>query len=119
MRIYISGPMTGYEDLNRTAFRDAQITLEVMGYEAFNPCNHQQKTRRLALETDLAWICRKADMMVMLLDWARSSGAGAELATAKALGIPVWYQCATEDDRFMSYDRLHSMCGPLYLGDAA
>ena len=54
----------------------------------------------------------------MLFDWVRSSGAVAELATAKALGIPVWYQVATELHRFMSYDRFSEAGRALYLGKA-
>ena len=119
MKLYISGPMTGYEDLNRPAFRDAQITLESLGHDVFNPGNSPpNRTRRKYLEYDLGWICRQAEGMVMLFNWVRSSGAGAELATAKALGIPVWYQCATVRDEFMSYDPFDAKGGPLYLGRA-
>ena len=119
MKIYIAGPMTGYKDLNRPAFREVQETLEAMGHGVFNPVNNPLGTRRLCLEADLVWICRKADGMVMLFDWVRSRGAGAELAIAKALEIPVWYQSATERHKFMSYDRFSETGGALYLGRAA
>ena len=120
MRIYISGPMTGYEDLNWLAFKDAQITLENMGHEVFNPGNHRQgTTRRQALETDLAWICRKAGGMVMLWDWGQSRGAVAEYATANALEIPVWYQVALGSKKFICYDRFNAKGEALCLGRAA
>ena len=61
MKIYIAGPMTGYKDLNRPAFREVQETLEAMGHEVFNPTNTYQGTRRLSMEADLGWICRKAE----------------------------------------------------------
>ena len=104
---------------NRPAFRDAQETLEAMGHEVFNPTNTYQGTRRLSMEADLGWICRKAEGIVMLFDWGRSSGAAAELATAKALELPVWYQVATERHKFMSYDRFSETGRALYLGKAA
>ena len=119
MRIYISGPMTGYEDLNRPAFLKVQDTLEDMGHEVFNPINHSQEVRHLALAVDLDWICMKAEGMVMLFNWVRSSGAGAELATAKALDLPVWYQEALHPDQFMSYVQRSPKGGALYLGCAA
>ena len=119
MRIYIAGPMTGHEDLNRPAFLEAQKTLEAMGHEVFNPINHSQEVRHLALAVDLNWICMRAEGVVMLWNWVRSSGASAELATAKALGLSVWYQRATERDEFMSYDRFNAEGGRLDLGPAA
>ena len=119
MKIYIAGPMTGIPNFNREAFKDAQIALEAMGHEVFNPGAHPQGTRRLCLANDLGWICCHADGMVMLFNWVRSPGANAELATAKALEIPVWYQVATEQNKFMSYDRFSSKGGALYLGKAA
>ena len=72
-----------------------------MGHEVFNPGDHPLGTRRQCMEADIAWICRKAEGMVMLFNWVRSSGASAELATAKALGIPVWYQEAMNPQRFI------------------
>ena len=119
MRIYISGPMTGIPNFNRPAFKDAQLILEAMGHEVFNPGELPYGTRRECLEVDIAWICRKAEGMVMLFDWVRSSGSAAELATAKALEIPVWYQCALKKQQFMSYDRPARKNGAMYLGPAA
>lgn len=37
MKLYISGPMTGVEDLNRPAFADAAETLKAMGVDYMNP----------------------------------------------------------------------------------
>lgn len=44
---------------------------------------------RLALGHDLEYICRYCDLLVLLPGWQKSSGAMAEAATAKALGILV------------------------------
>ena len=119
MKIYISGPMTGYKDLNRLAFREVQETLEAMGHEVFNPTNTYHGTRRLSMEADLVWICRHAEGMVMLFNGVRSSGSAAELAAAKALELPVWYQIGTDLEKFMSYDRFSETGGALYLGKAS
>ena len=116
MKLYIAGPMTGIEDLNRPAFRNAQITLEDMGHDVFNPINHSQEVRHLDLAVDLHWICLNAEGMVMLWNWEMSSGASAELATAKALVIPVWFQCASHHQAFVSSDCLHATGGLEYLG---
>ena len=40
MRIYISGPMTGIPNFNRSAFKEAEIVLTAMGHEVFNPGNN-------------------------------------------------------------------------------
>ena len=119
MKLYIAGPMTGIVNFNRPAFRNAQITLEDMGHDVFNPGNHSQEVRHLDLAVDLHWICLNAEGVVMLLDWGRSSGANAELATAKALDIPVWYQCATNPSEFISYDRFDAKGRTLYLRKAS
>ena len=112
MKIYISGPMAGIPNFNRAAFKKAQITLEALGHEVFNPGDQPPATRRQILEFDITWICRHAEGMVMLFDWVRSSGAAAERATAKALGIPVWYQAATNPDQFISKFMLYDPCRP-------
>ena len=120
MRIYISGPMTGIPNFNRAAFKDAQITLEAMGHEVFNPGHNPKfRTRRQYLEAELGWICRKAEGMVLLFGWVRSSGAFAELATAKAIGIPVWYEYATESGKFVGYVQRSPKGETLFLEPAA
>ena len=45
---------------------------------------------REALGADLAWICAEADAVAVLPGWENSLGAAAEVATARALGLPVW-----------------------------
>jgi hypothetical protein len=47
--------------------------------------------RRAALAADLAFICRKAEGVVVLPAWRRSTGVKAEIATAVALGLKIIY----------------------------
>ena len=121
MRIYISGPMTGIPNFNRAAFKSAAIVLADMGHEVFNPgsLTRPYGTRRQYLEADLVWICSKAEGIVMLFDWIRSTGASAELATANALGLPAWYQVVTDPGKFISYKQHISSTGKAtYLAEA-
>jgi hypothetical protein len=46
---------------------------------------------RKALGDDLAWICAEAEGLALLPGWESSKGALAELATAEALGLKVFY----------------------------
>lgn len=58
-------------------------------YLASNPEVFGQTDLRVALGADLDYICSTCDLIVMLPGWEASKGATAELAAAKALGVPV------------------------------
>ena len=109
MKIYLAGPMRGYENFNFPAFDFAAAKLRQDGHEVFSPAERDrlihgpklennktgdeveaEKTvgfsLRDALATDMDWIARNADAIALLPGWEKSSGAQAELALAKALG---------------------------------
>ena len=109
MKIYLAGPMRGYENFNFPAFDFAAAKLRQDGHEVFSPAERDrlihgpklennktgdeveaEKTvgfsLRDALATDTDWIARNADAIALLPGWEKSSGAQAELALAKALG---------------------------------
>ena len=109
MKIYLAGPMRGYENFNFPAFDFAAAKLRQEGHEVFSPAERDrlihgpklennktgdeveaEKTvgfsLRDALATDMDWIARNADAIALLPGWEKSSGAQAELALAKALG---------------------------------
>ena len=91
MRIYISGPMTGKPDLNEPLFRSTEERLREMGHEVFNPHNVQkQPSYRDYLANDLAWICERADALVVLPGWEDSPGSKAEVAVADCIDLPIY-----------------------------
>lgn len=104
-KAYIAGPMrsVGPPDYNYAAFKAAQLVLEELGYSVFNPheCDANKNRKpddiRAALADDLWWICTEADIVVVLPFWESSMGTQAEMATARAIGIPVrMYEEVTE-----------------------
>lgn len=110
-RVYVAGPMRGIPFFNFPAFDEAAGVLTALGYEVFNPAArdrevHGEKVNqsptgdlrdialsgfslRAALEADTKWICQSADAICMLPGWEKSTGATAENALAKALGLKI------------------------------
>lgn len=94
MKIYISGPMTGYPDFNRKAFMEAEKHLLESGAEVLNPA-------RVELPMDASWVdymkqditmLMEADAIYMLEGWERSKGARIELNLACDLAMTVHMQ---------------------------
>jgi hypothetical protein len=102
--------MRGYPDFNHRAFRRGAELLRGLDHEVFSSAEHDLSNGfdftgtsgspsdlaaagfdlRRALGDDLEWICAQADAIVVLPDWKKSRGARAEVATALAIGLPVW-----------------------------
>lgn len=102
MTLYICGPMRGYDDYNFPAFFKAEKALRAMGHVTVNPARHDkesgfdettgevtQQYLRDAMAWDLGQVCR-ADGVVVLSGWHKSYGARAEVAAARAVGLPVY-----------------------------
>ena len=92
MTIYISGPMTGYPELNFPLFADVALALRMGGFDVINPAELPQKE-------DPSWAdCMRVDIaaliecesIVMLPGWQRSRGARLELHIARELGLRVY-----------------------------
>lgn len=88
-KIYISGPMSGYEGNNEGAFHDAEHRLRALGYEPLNPARHPvQDSWAAYLKLDIQDVLR-ADAVAVLPGWEASRGAKLEVHVAHALEIPV------------------------------
>lgn len=94
MKIYLSGPMTGYKGLNYTIFLAAEKRLEALGHEVYNPARWEEYEAREEFNLTDAFcdytrhIIRDADAVVLLPRWEESPGATAERALALAVRKP-------------------------------
>ena len=92
MKIYIAGPMTGYEDYNRDAFNAEAEIMKLAGRTPLNPAILPGGlTQAQYMDICLAMI-RAADAIYLLNGYEESKGALAELAYAEKLGLEVYYQ---------------------------
>ncbi len=90
MKLYVSGPVTGYKDGNRPAFDEAAGRLREAGYDACGPHDvvpapwHWGQAMRKAVGEML-----ECDGVALLPDWQDSRGACIERRLALDLGMPV------------------------------
>lgn len=92
MRLYVIGPVTWCEGLNRAAFEEARAKLERAGYTVTIPhdlipsdASHEDAM----LLSIKAMLC--CDGVAVLNDWAASLGATLEKRVAEACGIETRY----------------------------
>lgn len=114
--VYIAGPMRGIPEFNFPAFFQAEDEYTKQGFRVFNPARKDQdqygdklwKGNKTGSEAEasantgfnirdaLAWdtqvICLECTDILMLKGWEKSSGASAEWALARALGLEIHYQ---------------------------
>ena len=91
-KIYIAGPMQGYENFNRPAFNDAVTVLLMQGYIALSPAILPDGlTQAEYMQIDLAML-QCCDAIYMLKGWEESAGAMAELSLAMKLGLKVIHE---------------------------
>lgn len=103
VNLYLSGPMTGYEDFNYPAFHAAKACLEAHGYECISPAD-------LPLRDDWEWVnyievdigsVFAVDGIARLEGWEQSKGARIENKIAEHRGLPCetvgyWLNLAAE-----------------------
>ena len=89
MRLYLAGPMSGYQDLNFPAFHAEAARLRALGYEVVNPAE-------INAGTSAEWAdCMRADIrelvncdaVALLTGWEKSKGANLEVHIAYELGM--------------------------------
>lgn len=89
MRVYISGPMTGYPEFNFPAFRAAAARLRADGHEVEDPSAK-------GVIAGWAWadylrhdlrVLSDCEAIYTLEGWEQSKGARLEMHVAKELGL--------------------------------
>lgn len=95
MKLYLSGPMTGYPQQNYPLFNAVAQMLRAAGHEVHNPAEYPHEgpaesfPLRAAFATYSQYICTEAEAILMLPAWQQSKGATAEHALATACGLQV------------------------------
>ena len=111
MKVYVAGPMRGRVNFNFPLFNAVTKQLREQGHEVFNPAERDIEkygeclvnkagsieqaadehgfSLNEALEADMIWICRNAEVVALLPGWRNSKGAKAEKALAEALGLEI------------------------------
>lgn len=91
MRLYVSGPMTGYPDHNFPAFRTAAQELRNAGFEVLDPSE-------LGVDPEFTWADYLRRDLALLLEcygvallpgWEYSRGALLEIHVAQQLEMPI------------------------------
>jgi hypothetical protein len=92
--IYISGPMTGIEDLNFPEFNKAAERLRAQGYEVVNPVdiNPDPKADWWDCIIDDILALKQCDSIYMLQGWENSPGANIEWWVAKRHNYQILYE---------------------------
>lgn len=93
VRIYLAGPMTGYEGLNFPAFHRAAAALREAGFDVVNPAEiNTDPTARWedCMRADIAQLVT-CERIALLPGWEQSRGARIEASIANALGMPPMY----------------------------
>jgi nucleoside 2-deoxyribosyltransferase len=104
MKIYISGPMSGYKEMNFPAFHATSARLRNQGYTvispaevlipqyppSFKPTTTEEKTAMWVafMREDIKYLM-DADVVAVLPNWEDSKGAVIEVNLAKSLGMEI------------------------------
>ena len=88
--IYVSGPMTGYLELNRPLFNKVANKLLDYGYRVVNPAWFADGLWKYCLIRDLIIMLLFCNKVALLPGWKKSKGAQLEVAVAKKLGFRIY-----------------------------
>lgn len=96
-KVYISGPMTGYEDFNFSAFNEMEAVIlnDFDFIDVVNPVDISQRVEQRNSDADYQDYLREdfralldCDAVLLLEGWKDSGGCRKEVAVANALAIP-------------------------------
>lgn len=90
-RIYLAGPMTGYEGLNFPAFHAEAARLRALGFDVVNPAEinvDPQANWHACMRADIAQLVT-CEEIHMLPGWQSSRGAMLELYLARSLEMEI------------------------------
>lgn len=96
-KIYVAGPMRGYEELNFPAFNAAAADLRAFGWDVVNPVDINPDPNaewKDCMVKDIKALV-DCDAIYMLNGWQQSKGASLEHHIAVELGLYLYYE---EDD---------------------
>jgi hypothetical protein len=106
-RVYIAGPMTGYDNYNFAAFNAEAAMLRDQGLHVENPADHGVLSGADwadYLRYDIARLA-SCERVQLLPGWSKSKGASLEVHIARALGMPITYPGAAESHSDVSVPR--------------
>lgn len=92
MKIYISGPMTGYPEYNCPAFNAKAAELRAQGHEVINPAEINDGTKG----TYPQWMREDIRLLIdceaiyLLKGWEKSRGARLELDVASIIDLEIF-----------------------------
>ena len=88
-KIYLAGPMGGYDEWNFPAFHKWAALLRKLGYVVLSPAETAGQVTHLSkewyMDLDLNYV-RVADEVMLLPGWRQSEGAKIEALVGQALG---------------------------------
>ena len=89
-KIYIAGPMTGYDNFNRDEFNSAAEKLTSKGHVALNPAILPDGLSQAEYMQICISMLQMCDGILLLKGWKKSAGARAEYALAKKLELDLF-----------------------------
>lgn len=99
MKVYLSGPMTGYPEFNYPAFNAMAALLRGRGHEVYSPAEYGAEQLsagtfdiRKAFSEYCRYICEEAEAIYLLRGWEKSKGALAEYHLALNCDLTIFKQ---------------------------